>query len=204
MSNIICDTLEAGHFYHIYNRGVNSCSVFIEEENYLFFLSRFKKYLSDFIEVYAYCLMPNHFHFLIRVKNLNPDSFVKVKNFDKALQENGLHSNDSLVSKQFARFFSSYTQAFNKVQNRHGALFESPFKRKRIENDEYLRNLILYIHRNPIDLNQNFETYKFSSYKAIISDLRTDIKKQLVIERFDNLDNFFYLHKNPPKLNFNF
>ena len=51
-----------------------------------------------------------------------------------------------------------------------------------IENDEYLRNLILYIHRNPIDLNQNFETYKFSSYKAIISDLRTDIKKQLVID----------------------
>ncbi|UPQ77707.1 hypothetical protein M0M57_08675 [Flavobacterium azooxidireducens] len=204
MSNIICDTLESGHFYHIYNRGVNSCSVFIDEENYFFFLSRFKKYLSDFIEVYAYCLMPNHFHFLIRVKNLNSDSFVKVQNFDKALQENGLHSNDSLVSKQFAKLFSSYTQAFNKVQNRHGALFESPFKRKRIENDEYLRNLILYIHRNPIDLNQNFETYKFSSYKAIISDLRTDIKKQLVIERFDNMDNFIYLHKNPPKLNFNF
>lgn len=204
MSNIISDTLEDDHFYHIYNRGVNSCSVFIDEENYLFFLSRFKKYLSHFIEVYAYCLMPNHFHFLIRVKNLNSDSFVKVQNFDKALQENGLHSKDSLVSKQFAKFFSSYTQAFNKVQNRHGALFESPFKRKRVENDEYLRNLILYIHRNPIDLNQNFETYKFSSYKAIISDLRTDIKKQLVIERFNNLDNFIYLHKNPPKLNFNF
>ncbi len=91
-----------------------------------------------------------------------------------------------------------------KFKNRHGALFESPFKGKRIENDEYSRNLILYIHRNPIDLNQNFKTYKFSSCKAIISDMRTDIKKQLVIERFDNLDNFIYLHKNPPKLNFNF
>ncbi len=97
MSNIVCDTLEADHFYHIYNRGINSCSVFIDEENYHFFLSRFKKYLSSFIEVYAYCLMPNHFHFLIRVKNVNSDSFVKVQNVDKALQENGLHSKNSIV-----------------------------------------------------------------------------------------------------------
>jgi len=83
MSNIINDTLELGNYYHIYNRGVNSCDIFKEDENYFFFLSKFSNYLLDFVDVYAYCLMPNHFHILIKVNDSL--SFVKVQNFDKAL-----------------------------------------------------------------------------------------------------------------------
>ena len=130
--NIVTDTLNPDCFYHIYNRGINGCDVFKKEENYIFFLNRFAKYLSDYTDVYAYCLMPNHFHFLIKVKSeLEIESFVKVQNFDKAPKE-GLHSYNSIVSKQIGKFISSYSQAYNKVNNRHGALLEAPFNRKEL------------------------------------------------------------------------
>ena len=55
-------------FYHIYNRGNNGDDVFYEARNYKYFLEKYDLYLSDFVETYAYCLLPNHFHILIRVK----------------------------------------------------------------------------------------------------------------------------------------
>ena len=200
--NIINDSLDFDNFYHIYNRGINGCEIFISEENHKFFLAKFSQYLSDYLNVYSYCLMPNHFHFLVKVKSeLEIESFVKVQNFDKAPKE-GLHSYDSIISKQIAKFLSSYTQAFNKVNDRHGALLESPFKRKRIDSDEYLKNLIIHIHLNPTDINYSF--YKFSSYLAIVSSLKTNIVKEEVIEIFGNLKNFIYTHKHPPKMYFKF
>lgn len=206
--NIRNDILEPDTFYHIYNRGINSEKIFTSDENFLFFLSKLTDYLNPVCNVYSYCLMPNHFHFLIKVKSESElKTFVKVSNFDKGdadSQNKGLHSFDSIVSKQMAKFISSYSQAYNKVNNRHGALLESPFKRKRVENETYLKNLIIYIHLNPTDLNLNFEEYKFSSYKSILSNSKTNLKREEVISVFGDIDNFIYCHKHPPKMDFNF
>jgi REP element-mobilizing transposase RayT len=220
--NIRNEILVPEAYYHIYNRGINSGKIFSSDENYLFFLSKFATYLNPVCDVFAYCLMPNHFHFLIRVKkeeeirnfakesntfvkvqNSN-DTFVKVQNFDKGYQDKGLHTFDSLVSKQIGKFISSYSQAYNKVTNRHGALLESPFKRKRIDSEEYLRNLIVYIHLNPTDLKQDFETYNFSSYKSILSNSKTNLKREEVITVFDDLENYIYSHRHPSKFDFTF
>ncbi|GAA4060377.1 hypothetical protein GCM10022389_00870 [Flavobacterium cheonanense] len=226
--NIRNEILVPEAYYHIYNRGINSDKIFSSEENYLFFLSKFATYLNPICDVFAYCLMPNHFHFLIRIKsedeirnffkaqNPKTKTFVKVQNFDKGItdkiqnfdklnnHEKGLHSFDSIVSKQIGKFISSYSQAYNKVSNRHGSLLESPFKRKRIDSDEYLRNLILYIHLNPTDLKQNFEVYKFSSYKSILSNSKTKLKREEIINIFDDVENFIYSHRHPPKFDFSF
>ena len=209
--NIRNETLDADGFYHIYNRGINGCNVYICEENYRFFLKQFSKYLIEYVDVYAYCLMPNHFHFLIKIKT-EIKTIVKVPNFDNGKLidkknlaiEKGLHSTDSIVSKQIGKFISSYTQAFNKVNVRSGALFESPFKRKRIDNYDYLKNLILYIHLNPQDIKQDYKNYKFSSYFGIISNLKTNIVKEVIIEIFGDLENFIYTHNHPPKLDFSY
>jgi putative transposase len=204
--NIRNDILEPDAYYHIYNRGINSGKVFNIEENYMFFLLKLAIYLNPVCDIYAYCLMPNHFHLLIRVKNKEEIiDFAKGEN--KSFQdknEKGLHAFDSIVSKQIGKLISSYTQSFNKTINRHGPLMESPFKRKRIDSEEYIRNLIVYIHLNPTDLKQNLEDYKFSSYKSFLSTAKTNLKREEVIALFGDLNNFIFTHKNPPKYHFGF
>lgn len=200
--NIRNEILEPDAYYHIYNRGINSGKIFSCENNYLFFLSKFTVYLNPVCDVYAYCLMPNHFHFLIKVKSEEDiKNFVKLQNFDKA-SKTGLHSYDSIVSKQIGKFISSYSQAYNKTTDRHGALLESPFKRKRIDSEEYLINLIIYIHLNPAELKEKFETYPFSSYKSMLSNSKTNLKREEVINSFGDTENFIYSHANPPKFDF--
>jgi len=61
--------LQYGQFYHIYNRGINGCCLFKENDNYKHFLGLYDKYISPIANTFAWCLMKNHFHFLIRVKN---------------------------------------------------------------------------------------------------------------------------------------
>ena len=206
--NIRDEILEPETYYHIYNRGINSGKIYSAEENYLFFLSKFAKYLNPVCDVFAYCLMPNHFHFIIRVKSEDEiRTFVKVQNFEKGgdeKHEKGLHAFDSVVSKQIGKFISSYSQAYNKVNNRHGPLLESPFKRIRIDSEEYLRNLIIYIHLNPMDLKLNFEHYKFSSFNSILSNAKTNLKREEVINIFGDKENFIFCHNHPPKYDFKF
>ena len=202
------EILEPEVFYHIYNRGINSEKIFDSKENYLFFLRKFITYVNPVCDVYAYCLMPNHFHFLIKVKSeLEIKNFSKVSTFTKddlGKQEKGLHSFDSIVSKQIGKFISSYTQAYNKVTNRHGALLESPFKRKRIVTEEYLKNLIIYIHLNPTELKQEIDKYQFSSFSSILSHFKTNLKRIETIAIFGDLENFIYSHNHPQKFNFDF
>ena len=202
------EILEPEVFYHIYNRGINSEKIFDSKENYLFFLRKFTTYVNPVCHVYAYCLMPNHFHFLIKVKSeLEIKNFSKVSTFTKddlGKQEKGLHSFDSIVSKQIGKFISSYSQAYNKVTNRHGALLESPFKRKRIVTEEYLKNLIIYIHLNPTELKQEIDKYQFSSFSSILSHFKTNLKRTETIAIFGDLENFIYSHNHPQKFNFDF
>jgi putative transposase len=61
--------LEPDCFYHIYNRGINGCTIFENLDNYLFFLKQFSKYVIPLCDIYAYCLMPNHFHFVLKIKS---------------------------------------------------------------------------------------------------------------------------------------
>ena len=197
--NIINEILEPNNFYHIYNRGINGGDIYNNEENYLFFLNKFSKYLIEFVDVYAYCLMPNHFHFIIKIKDIQSESVNKISNFDK-----GLHAPDSIISKQIGKFISSYSQAFNKVNQRSGPLLESPFKRKKINSEDYLKNVILYVHLNSEDLGKSYSNYKFSSFLGIVSNLKTNIAREECISLFNDLENFKYSHKFPPKLDFNF
>lgn len=202
--NIRNEILEPDCFYHIYNRGINSCLLFKEHENYMFFLKKFHEYSQSVLDVYAYCLMPNHFHFVIRIKSKEDLETFAAAQSNRLTIENGLHSFSMLPSKQIGKFVSSYSQAFNKTIERHGALMESPFKRKKIKNEDYLKNVISYIHLNPLDIGQHYENYKFSSFKSFLSDKNTNLKRAEVLSFFGGKENFLYAHKYPSKFDFNF
>ena len=116
------------HYYHIYNRGANRETIFNEEENYLFLLRRVKEYITKFqISMIAYCLMPNHYHILLRQEGEDP------------------------ISKFIQAVFNSYSKAFNKAFGRTGTLFEGPFDAIHIDKNAYLIHLCRYIHRNPLE-----------------------------------------------------
>ena len=137
------EPLTYGNYYHIYNRGIDSCNLFRETNNYEYFMSLFDKYISPVADTFAWVLMPNHFHFLVRLKQ---EVEVELPATPDRVQ-NPVRGNASL---QFSKLFNSYAQAFNKRTGRHGSLFERPFKRKLIDSEEYLRQVILYIHNNPV------------------------------------------------------
>lgn len=173
--------LENEKYYHIYNRGINSDILFKENSNYEHFLKLYDLHIEPMAETYAWCLMKNHFHFLIRIKDREE---IKTEN---AIQP----------SQSFSNLFNAYTKAFNKKYNRHGALFERPFKRKSIENENYFQNLIAYIHNNPVHhtICEHPLQYPWSSYRTCLSNKLTKLKRKEVMELFGDIENFKYVHE---------
>jgi REP element-mobilizing transposase RayT len=116
-----------GRYYHVYNRGVDRQPIFASEENYRFLLRRAKRYLKAYdLAVIAYCLMPNHYHLLLRPEE------------------------DDALSRFIQRLFNSYTQAFNKQERRSGTLFEGRAKSILVDDERYVLHLCRYIHLNPV------------------------------------------------------
>ena len=165
---------EEGKYYHLYNRGNNKEKIFLDEENYLFFLSKFKKYLMPNVDVFAYCLMPNHFHFFIRINHLSA--------FEKGIKN----------------FFISYAKAINKKYDRVGSLFQGRYKISEIEPDGYFTRMTTYIHQNPRKAGfvVNLEDYKFSSYAAhLYPNQKSLLQRKEVLDWFGGINNFIKYHE---------
>jgi REP element-mobilizing transposase RayT len=173
--------LKNGKLYHIYNRGINNDVIFKENSNYEYFLKLYDKHIEPIAETFAWCLMKNHFHFLVRIKNIEEITAEK----------------KILPSQSFSNLFNSYTKAFNKSKHRHGSMFERPFKRKLIENESYFQNVIIYIHNNPVHhkICEHPLEYPWSSYITCLSDKPTKIKRKEVLEMFTDVENFRYVHE---------
>jgi putative transposase len=190
--------LETGKTYHLYNRGNNRENLFYKKENYHYFIRQFDKYLSNYLDVYAYCLLPNHFHFLIKVKD--EDEILRSR--DAIAQSDGISTQSDginyrkIISEQFRRFFISYSQAINKQEKRVGSLFQKCFKIKEVNNDSYFSTLVFYIHANPQKhgLIDDFKEWNYSSYHSIITDKTSKIKKINVIDWFGNVEEYKRFH----------
>ncbi len=170
--NMKLEVLEKDCYYHIYNRGINGTDLFENEENKIYFLKQLAKYTENKISIFAYCLMKNHFHLVIR-----------------------LNSEEKEVTQAFSNLFNSYAKAFNKQIGRTGSLFEKHFKRIKLRDENYLRRLIIYVHLNPKHhLDQDFKSFRFSSYQSFLSDKKTKIEREEVLDLFGDFDNFIFCH----------
>jgi len=202
--------LEPDKMYHIYNHANGNDNLFYSEDNYIYFLKKYSELLSPIIDTYAYCLMPNHFHWLVKIKS-EKEIFDFLRTNGKIADDVGFNEFKALkieipnqpesifsihLSKQFANFFSAYTQALNKQLKRKGNLFIQSFHRKEIVDEIQAKENILYIHCNPVHhkYTGSIEEWKFSSYKAHLSDKPTMIKREQVINLFDTKENFIYCH----------
>ena len=186
------ETLKHGKYYHIYNRGNNREDLFRSPDNYQHFLRLYEKYISPVAETYAWVLMKNHFHLLVRVKDINELDLPGFQNLAGLENLGGLGN----PSKQFSNLFNAYTKAFNKKYHRTGSLFEKPFHRIPITSDRYFRQLVVYIHTNPIlhGFTDDFKDYPWSSYGTALSVKPTKLNRDMVVGWFDDTANFVKEH----------
>ena len=178
-----------GKLYHIYNRGNNQQPIFFKPEDYIFFLEKVRRYSRPKCNLLAYCLMPNHFHFLLQATH---DSVT--------IKQNQLVKQTEL-SDSFRQLLSSYTQAINKQENRTGSLFSQNTKAKLVSCDEtkldYSLLCLNYIHQNPVraGLVQVAEDWLYSSFPDYAQRRNgtlcsKDIAYQLINADWDNFIPF--------------
>jgi len=133
-------------YYHVYNRGHNRSDIFFERESYYFFLRKMREHLLGRVcTIVAYCLMPNHYHFLVQLLDTG---------FSDAMKTFGI----------------SYSKSINKRFDRVGPLFQGPFEAIHVDEEAYLLNLSRYIHLNPViaGMAKHPEEWEFSSYPEFI------------------------------------
>ncbi len=197
--------LEYDKFYHIYNRGINGCPLFRHTDNYEHFLNLYDKYISPVANTYAWVLMNNHFHFLVRVKSINQIGYYKPLNTDRSNDSVRFQTIQNLSeskgpdkvkkpdpSRHFSHLFNAYTKYYNIKTKRSGSLFERPFKRIKINSLAHLKYLVYYIHHNPVHHGfcDDMLEYPWSSYLTILSPKKTNLKRDEVLKWYK--DQHYY------------
>jgi putative transposase len=178
-----------GTIYHIYNRGNNRDNIFFQERNYAYFLNLWWKHVSPIAETWAYCLLRNHFHIVVYIKNRE----------DLTTDLSGLGDLTGLKQphQYFSNFFNAYTKGVNIAVQRTGALFERPFKRITVGNEPYLIRLIVYIHQNPQKHKfvRDFREWNYSSFHELTSDVPTRLNRDRLMQLFGSHADFIRIHQ---------
>jgi len=209
MKRTLMAKLEYSTYYHIFNRGINSTRIFNQERDFIYFLDLYKRYIPSIADTYAWVLMNNHFHFLVRIKDENEigllspslvnDEQKKWETFNPEKINN--KGRKPVPSRQFSHLFNTYSKWFNRTYKRTGSLFEKGFKRKEVGDENYLKHLVYYIHHNPIHhgVSDNYGDYPWTSYVEFEGpSTLVDVRK--VLDWFDDLDNFVFFHQEEHEL----
>ena len=203
--------MEHGKYYHIYNRGNNSETVFNSDEEFKYFLGLYKKYITPIADTFAWALMSNHFHFFVRIKMeveigfLAPLSIGEEKGkwkiiAKKEVMKLGLDQNkvkQPNPSRQFSHLFNAYAKYYNVEHQRTGSLFEKSFERTLVDSKKYKKHLVYYVHHNPIHhgIVSNYTDYKWTSYNDFVDSKDSFVLKNEVLEWFFDIDNFVFFHQ---------
>lgn len=173
--------------YHVYNRGVDKRKVFLRFGQYLRFINSTRTILYTGsaterlshvqgsalnlkVSILSYCLMPNHYHFLIK------------------------QTDDNGISEFMQKLNTSYTMYFNLNLKRTGRLFEYTFKAKPVESDELLLHISRYMHINPViaHLVEKPEHWRWSSYKDFLIPVANQpiVETQYILNQFNSSESF--------------
>jgi putative transposase len=162
-------------YYHVYNRGNRKQNIFFQNKDYERFLERLREYKDKFdITILGYCLMPNHFHFLLRQES------------------------DIPISLFMLRLCTSYAKYFNIKYEEVGSLFQGRFKAKIIDSDEYLLQVSRYVHRNPLSISTpgvELTAYPWSSYAAYVNGEKNNIIDSSYILNYFSENNYLKDYK---------
>jgi putative transposase len=163
--------------------------------------------ISPIAETWAYCLLKNHFHAVVYIKDLEDLTGLRgsLKDFPSyppehptaASRPEDLSGLNKPPSQYFSNFFNAYARGVNLATGRTGALFQRPFKRIPVTSTSYLMQLVLYIHKNPQKhrFTDDFRDWNYSSYHELISDLSTHLQRERMIQYFGSREDFVRIHQ---------
>ncbi len=179
-----------GHTYHLFARGNNRENLFYEAPNYAYFLRQYSRHVWPVAETFAYCLLKNHFHLLVRIReqspSLTPDPAQVV--------------NPRRASQAISNFLNAYAKAINKVYGRTGSLFQERFRRLEVTDDRYFQQLVFYIHFNPQKHGfvDDFRDWPWSSYGGLTSSTATLLAREETFVNFGSRLAFEAFHRAGP------
>ena len=173
-------------WYHIYNHARGNDKLFDSDYDNRTFLELIKKYIVPVAEIYAYCLMSNHFHFLIRFKDVKPINSFRNRNIGDYL------------SHQWGNVQNTYSKKKNYRSGKRGGLFCQSINRNLIDSEDYLKLCVVYIHNNPVHHGYcaTPDQWRFSSYNTILSPKESEINKEEVTSWFSDKENFIQFHQS--------
>ena len=178
------EPFEAECWCQVFNHARGSDNIFELETDYQIFLKLIEKYILPVANIYAYSLMPNHFHFLVQNRTVDvPESF-------------SIRTEAEYFSHQWGNVQNTFTKKRNYRTGKRGGLFCQSINRNLINSEEYKHMCMVYIHNNPVKHGFCFSSleWKFSSYQPIISKGKTRIDKDEVLSWFDNREIFIDYH----------
>ena len=206
--------MQSGNFYHFYNHVNGNENLFVEERNYHFFLQLVTKHILPTSKIFAYTLMPNHFHLLVQLKTedeliIQFEQQLKTKKILLGNTNSTFNQQDFLLkkaNKPYSNLFNSYTQSFNKVYSRKGSLFMQNMKAQEITDDNSFCKVVHYVHTNPVHHRfvKALGIWPHTSYKIFLSNMPTKLERNYVLDMFGGLDQFIKYHEQPidPKYKF--
>ena len=199
MSTLTPTGIEEEKYYHIYNRGNGGVPLFYQDQNYTYFLKKYDTLLADYMDIYAFSLLPDHFHLMVRIKSKY--DFVARKDFPSFRDLEEL-SVSEIINELFRRFFMSYSKSINNQLRRRGSLFPKTFKKERLDTPEHFTNFIAYIHQQPSRHGiSNDLDYPWSSYGHILLPKTSKLQKDTVLEWFGNREDYIKFHMQEPDFN---
>lgn len=205
------EALKCGNFYNIFSPENGKELFFYTDENYFFFLKKFSETVLPFADLYGYCLLPNHFQLLIKIKDeksvfeylkMNgnfPDETVTLESIKALSLGEGMANLDIFgmhISRLFSNFFNAYSKSINEQQKKRGNLFAKGFKIKLLESSSDLMQCLINMHNSPLQnkLVTKIEDWKFSSFEALSSDKATKLKRDEAMSWFENKEHFLTCH----------
>jgi REP element-mobilizing transposase RayT len=186
-----------GGLYHILNRANGDDALFKQETNYHYFLEKYMQHISPIAQTLAWCLLPNHYHFLVRIK---PVTILKeryaLRKGREVQDENKL---PEFITEQFANWQNAYAKAFNKMYERKGSLFMNYLRRVAIDGEHQLGNTVFYIHKNPVHhcFAKVIGDWRWTSYKEYMCDRWFMVDSKEVMDWFGTKENFDQFHQQP-------
>lgn len=183
--------------YHIFSRATGNEKIFTEEKNYSFFLNKYQQHILPVADTYAFCLLPNHFHFLIKIKSIDV-----IEKYYLQKKKNKTFTSEvapEFIMECFSNLLNSYTKAFNKTYNRKGSLFIDYLRRIEVSTDDQFGATIFYIHKNPVHHHycKTISEWPWSSYKYLLSTGSTNLLRKEIIDFFGTKEQFISFHQQP-------